>query len=288
VASLVDNDREVADDVTDRRPRGRPAKRRPRYFLGAFSILVCLFSLLPMIVIVGVSFNATSDMAFPPDGWSLRWYEAVLDEPSWWRAGLLSFVVAVGATVVAAILGVGAAYGLTRYDFKVRTLVLGLLMTPLLFPSAMFGLALLMVLARYRIGDSLAALIVVHSVLVLPFFLRIVSPVFLASDLRRLEEASRSLGAGRTTTFARVTLPVVSPGLAAGATFAFIMSFIEFDVTTFMISGTVKTLPMKIYTDISVSFAPDIAAVSSILLLLSIAGVLFVDKIAGLDRTFRM
>jgi putative spermidine/putrescine transport system permease protein len=268
-----------------RRGTGPPRGGR---LLGAVTAAVVVFSLLPMIIIVPISFSPDEGMNFPPEGFSTRWYEEALADEVWLRGLVTSLVIAVSATAIAGVVGVAGAYVVARFRFPGRGALAAVLVMPLMLPSVMYGLSVLLVLSSLRVRDSIPAIVMVHVILVMPYFIRVVGAMFLSADLRQLEEAARSLGATSRRTFFRVTLPSVRPGIIAGCLFAFIMSFIEFDVTNFMISGNIVTLPIAIFRALSYLYSPVVAAVSSILLLLSVVLIFSIDRVAGLGKSVRL
>lgn len=264
------------------------ATRRRDVILGGFAFLIMIFSLLPMIIIVPVSFSAGTGMSFPPEGLSLQWYSAALGDIVWLRALVTSALVSVLATTIAGTLGIVGAYCIARFRFPGRNALASVLVTPLVVPSVMYGLAMLLLMSSLGFRDSLTAIIVVHSIVILPYFIRVIGAMLLTADIRTLEEAARSLGGGPVTAFVRVTLPTVKPGIVAGCLFAFIMSFIEFDITAFMITADIVTVPVVIFRHLNVLYDPVVTAVSSLLLVLSVLVIVGIERVVGLEEHVRL
>src|SRR3990167_5824176 len=200
--------------------------------LRAFCVGVLLFLLLPIIVIVPLSFSSGSFLSYPLPGWSLQWYEELFASAEWARATRNSFIVAPLATVLATALGTLAAMGLARTRFVGKGLISGLLISPMVVPF------------------------VVTTVL-----------ATLQGFNQNLVKASLSLGAGPVHTFFKITLPVIAPGVISGALFAFAASFDEVVVTLFLAGPEQVTLPRQMFTGIRENISPVIAAVATLLTL---------------------
>jgi putative spermidine/putrescine transport system permease protein len=278
----------TAASGTTRSPGGaRP--RRPvrlgRLVLWSVNTIVCLFLLAPILVVIVASFSRDAYLAFPPRGLSLRWYREFLASRDFVNSLLLSLRLAAAATAIATVVGLLAALGLTARRFRGAGTARGLLTSPLTVPGIVAGIAMLIYYSRVGLGGSFVSLLAAHVVLVLPFVVIIVSSGLQAFD-RSIEEAARSLGAGRVTAFVTVTLPLIKGSVLAAAVFAFITSFDEVVVTLFLAGPRMMTLPVRIFQYIEYNSDPLVAAVSTVLVVFTVAVVLIVDRVVGFSRLF--
>jgi putative spermidine/putrescine transport system permease protein len=174
-------------------------------------------------------------------------------------------VLALSSTLVATVLGTFSALSMARYRFRGREAISAFMLSPILFPTIVLGLALLVFYSRVGLSGSFTGLVIAHSVLTTPFVIRLVMASLAEFD-PAVEEASRNLGAGWWRTFLQVTLPLIRPGVLAGAVFAFIISFDELVVTLFLAGPDMTTLPVRIYTYVEFSSDPTISAISTMLI----------------------
>jgi putative spermidine/putrescine transport system permease protein len=237
---------------------------------------------LPLVVLLGSSVTATSYLAFPPRGVTLAWYGKMLDDPTYLSAFATSSLLAAVATLAAVLLAVPAALAIARYRFPGRRLVSETLMSPLILPHVVLGTALLQYGTMIGLTRSFGALLVGHVVIIMPFVLRAVLPQ-LTEEQRSLEEASADLGAGPLATFFLVTLPQIRSGLASGAMFAFISSWINVELSIFNTTAELTTIPVKLFNYVQYSVDPIIAAVSSITILVAAAAIIILDLTLGLE-----
>lgn len=227
---------------------------------------VLLFLLLPILVIVPLSFSNSSFLAYPIPGWSWRWYQELFSSSDWSRAARNSFIVAPLATLIATALGTLAAVGLARIQFFGKGLITSLLIAPMVVPIVVVGVSTYLFFSRIGLSDSYAGLVLVHAALGAPFVVTTVMAT-LQNFNQNLVKASLSLGAGQVQTFFRVTLPVIAPGVISGALFAFATSFDEVVVTLFLAGPEQTTLPRQMFTGIRENISPTIAAVATLLIL---------------------
>lgn len=242
-------------------------------FLYGAAAVVAAFLLLPMLVVVAMSFTNGVQLAFPPDGIGLRWYTRVLGDPAWLGAALNSLEVALGTTVLATLLGIGAGLGLVRSTGRGAAALRALIISPLIMPVIIVGVGTFLAFSTWHIVGSPTGLVLAHTVLALPLVVVAVSASIGTID-PELELAAASLGANRWRTFLRVTLPLIVPGVVAGALFAFITSWDEIVVAIFMTSPTFRTLPVLIWSQVRTQLDPSVAATGTILLLISTIPVL--------------
>ncbi len=241
---------------------------------------VLAFLLLPIVVIVPLSFADSSFLVYPIPGWSLRWYQNLFTSDDWIRAARNSFIVAPLATVIATVLGTLAAVGLARTDFAFKGALMSLLIAPMVVPIVVVGVATYLFFAPFGLVDSYAGLIIVHAALGAPFVLTTVLATLQGFN-DNLVRASLSLGANPVTTFFRVTLPVIAPGVISGALFAFATSFDEVVVTLFLAGPEQVTLPRQMFTGIRENITPTIAAVATLLILFTTSLLLVLEWLRG-------
>ena len=248
--------------------------------LRAFCGAVLAFLLLPIFVIVPLSFSSGSFLSYPLPGWSLQWYRELLGSPEWARAARNSFIVAPLATVIATTLGTLAAVGLARVRFFGKGLVSSLLIAPLVVPIVVVAVACYLAFARIGLAETYLGLVLVHAALGAPFVVTTVLATLQGFN-HNLVKASLSLGAGPLTTFFRVTLPVIAPGVISGALFAFAASFDEVVVTLFLAGPAQVTLPRQMFTGIRENISPVIAAVATLLILFTTAFMMTLEWLRG-------
>ena len=241
---------------------------------------VLAFLLVPIVVIVPLSFADSSFLAYPIPGWSLKWYQNLFTSSEWVRAARNSFIVAPAATVIATVLGTLAAVGLARTDFPFKGTLMSLLIAPMVVPIVVVGVATYLFFAPLGLADSYAGLIMVHAALGAPFVLTTVLATLQGFN-HNLVRASLSLGADPLTTFFRVTLPVIAPGVISGALFAFATSFDEVVVTLFLAGPEQVTLPRQMFTGIRENITPTIAAVATLLILFTTSLLLALEWLRG-------
>lgn len=243
-------------------------RRLGRLALGTFTTGVCLFLVAPSLVVIPMSFSSAELLAFPPPGYSLRWYANFFARPEWTLAGRNSFLVAGLTTVLATGLGTMAALGLVRGRVPLRALVTAVFLTPMIVPAIVTAVAVYGLYATLRLTGTVAGMVLAHTVLALPFVIVNVSAVLQGMDWR-IEQAARSLGASPLRAFWLVTLPLVRPGILAGALFAFITSFDELVVALFISGIEAVTLPVQMWSGIRFEINPTVAAVSTMLIAMS-------------------
>jgi len=257
-----------------------PLERLWYYMLRVICGLVLVFLMLPILVIAPLSFNSDSFLLYPMSGFSLRWYEDFLISPAWRLALMNSCIVAPCATLLAMLLGTPAAVGLTRLEFPGKALLTAILISPMVVPVVIVGVATYLVFAPIGLTGSYVGLILVHAALGVPFVVTTVAATLQGFDFN-LVRAAASLGADPLTTFWRVTLPLVAPGVISGGLFAFATSFDEVVVTLFLAGPEQSTLPRQMFAGIRENISPTIAAVATILTVLS---TLMLITLEGLRR----
>lgn len=256
---------------------------RNGFFSLLYHTLFIAFIAAPLLVVMLMAFTDKGYLSLPTDGLSLRWFSALLDNQEMLDAFLLSLKLGVASASVATLLAIPAALAISRYDFPGRGALTGFLLSPLMIPSVVLGIAFLRFFSLAQIGGSLWALTVTHVVVVLPYALRLT----LASTIgleRDVEHAALSLGASRWAVFLRIVLPRIRTGVIGGWMLAFIQSFDELTMTVFVATPGTTTLPVAMYNQIAQTIDPLITAVSTVLILGTLALMVVLDRLVGLDR----
>lgn len=244
------------------------AQRFSRYGLYCFGGLVLAFLMLPILVIVPLSFNSDSFLLYPMSGFSLKWYQEFFFSAVWRNALINSLIVAPFATMLAVVLGTMAAIGLTYAEFRGKALLTSMLISPMVVPVVIVGVATYISFAPLGLTGSYLGLILAHAVLGVPFVVTTVSATLQGFD-QNLVRAAASLGANPLSAFLRVTLPIIAPGILSGGLFAFGTSFDEVVVTLFLASPSQTTLPRQMFAGIRENISPAIAAAATILIALA-------------------
>lgn len=239
--------------------------------------------LVPLLVVVASSFSASEFLVFPPRGLSLRWYGEVLGSSAYLAAAWSSIKLALMTVVLSLGLGTPAAIALTRFALPGKAFISSLFLSPLILPSLIFAIGLLMVFSIYGDGPSFTGMVIGHTVITIPYVIRTVTASLVDMD-PHLDEAARMMGARWWQRYMLVILPQCTGGMAAGAFFAFNISFDDAIVALFMRAPDVETLPMRIYSTLEFSPDPSVAAVSTIMIAMTIVLVLLLDRIFGLSR----
>jgi len=228
--------------------------------------VIYLFLMLPLLVVFPISLSSAAYMQFPPPGLSWQWYERYFDDPQWIDATVRSLYIGVATAILALALGVPLAFSLVRTKFIGRVLVDRLALAPLIVPTIILSVSLYGLFARLKLIGEWYGLVVAHTVLALPFVVLVMSAGLRDFD-RGLEQAAEGLGASRTRTLLRVTLPLLRPSLVSAGLLAFLSSFDELVVALFL-AGPNMTLPKKMFDNILMEIDPTIAAVSVMQILL--------------------
>lgn len=273
------------------RTAGGPRRGRQQGFgvlaIRLFALIVLAVLLAPLVVLVGASFSAVDYVSFPPKGFSLEWYRRFFTDPAFVNALLLSLEVAIAASLIATILGFPAAYVLVRKNFPGRQFVWTLLLSPLLVPQIILGVALLQVFSVLGMATTFAGLLLAHVVSVMPYVVRTVGASLQLVD-RAIEEAAADLGATRFEVMTLIVAPMIKGGLVAGALFAFIMSWVNVEISIFLGVTGGYTLPVVLFNFIEYSITTVVVVAASVAIYVALALVLIVDRIVGMDSAARM
>lgn len=251
--------------------------------LSAYAWLAVAFLALPLVIIVSTSFTTTAYLSFPPVGFTLQWYVRFLANSSYLQSIGLSAVLALSATATAVVLGVPVALVLTRTRFFGARALAALFLSPLVLPPIVIGAALLQFASLVGFARTFFVLYVGHVVLVIPYIVR-TTLASLSGFNRSLEEAAQDLGASAPATFFLVTLPLIKPGLIAGALFAVIISWINVELSMFNTTASLLPIPVKLFDYIQYNVDPMIAAVSSATIYVAVVVVVALDLLIGIDK----
>ena len=248
-----------------------------------FTLAIAGFMLIPLLVVIASSVSASEFLVFPPRGLSFRWYGEILQSDAYLAAGWTSLKLALITVALSLAIGTAAAIALTRFRLPGGTVMVSLFLSPLILPSLIFAIGLLMVFSRYGDGPSFTGLVIGHVVITIPYVIRTVSASLADMD-PHLDEAARMMGARWWQRYLFVILPQCRAGMAAGAFFAFNISFDDAVIALFMRAPDVETLPMRIYSTLEFSPDPSVAAVSTLMIGLTIVLVAGLNRLFGLSR----
>lgn len=241
-----------------------------RIALWIYGLVVLMFLMAPILAIMPLSFNSEPFFTYPMPGFSLRWYEDFFSSPNWRLAAVNSVIVAIAATIIATTLGTLAALGLARGDCPFRRTITAFLISPIIIPIVVAALGIFYFYSSVGLAASLIGLIIAHAALGAPFVVVTVLATLTGFDMRVMRAAA-TLGAPPTTAFRLVMLPLIAPGIAAGAIFAFVTSFDEVVVALFLAGSEQRTLPRQMWSGLREQISPTITAVSTLLILLAAA-----------------
>lgn len=243
-------------------------------------ILFFVFLLAPLIILVAVSFNPTA-MVFPPQGFTLKWYAAILDKPDFLHSAWASTKLGVLTAVISTGCGVLAAIGLHRYNGALKGPASSLLMSPLFIPAVIVALALFQIIFMMGIVNNIWVLLAAHVVVTTPYPVRNVLAQIEGFD-ERLEEAALSVGATPRQALWRVTLPLLKASIIPSLIIVFVLSWNNYTVSIFLAGREWITLPLQLRAYLQYEYEPFVAAMSTILILVSIVLLVVVDRTVGL------
>ncbi|MBP2234366.1 putative spermidine/putrescine transport system permease protein [Sinorhizobium kostiense] len=248
-----------------------------------------LFLIAPILAIIPLSFNAEPFFTYPMPGLSLRWYNEFFSSEVWKLALRNSIIVAVFATLLSTVLGTLAAIGLSQSDCPARATLTAILISPMIVPVVVAAVGIYYAFAAVGLLNSLTGLVLAHTVLGAPFVVVTVTAALSGFD-QNLMRAAASLGAGPVEAVLRVMLPLIAPGVASGALFAFVTSFDEVVVALFIAGSEERTLPRQMWSGVRETLSPTIAAVAALLIVFStlfLATIQWLQGRAELQKTHR-
>ena len=271
-----------------RGPRARRFPRSPGEWLagGVLYALACLSLVLligPSLIVIGISFTEKRYISFPPEGFTLHWYEEFLDRDQLIDSAFVSLRIAAWVTVLTLGLGVACAFSLVRGRYRWRTALSAFMVSPQMLPGMVIGIAVLFFGSAFGFYQSNPMVVIAMTVFCLPFVVRIVMARLEVMD-PAIEEASANLGASRIQTFVRVTLPQMLPAVLAAAAFAFIEAFDNLTVALFTASPRGRPLSVELYSLVQFDSSPIVAAISSLEILLALLMVFVIGRTIGLEK----
>lgn len=244
---------------------------------------ILFYMTIPAIVVVMTSFNPGEILSFPPDGFSLRWYEKALTYPDFRAAFRTGLIVALISSTLALAVGTAFAFLVVRYAFPGKNLLEGILSSPLIIPHFTTGFGFLLLGARLTLTQTLTIIIITHVVLVLPFVARAVYVSLLNID-PNFERSAANLGASPFMVLSRVTIPLILPGMAGGWLVAAILSLTEFSASLYVTASRTQTLPVAMYNYIREYTDPTVAAISALLIIATMLILLVANHFLGLRK----
>ncbi|AAK65093.1 ABC transporter permease [Sinorhizobium meliloti] len=233
------------------------------------TLLTTAFLLLPILFIAVLSFGSSQWLIFPPPGWTLRWYQELLEDPRWLDSAWTSFRIAIIVTVLSVLLGLVTSFGLNRGRFLFREALKALFLTPMILPVVVLAVALYAFFLQIGLNGTLTGFVISHLVLALPFSILSITNALEGFD-KSIEDAAVLCGASPFEAKIRVTLPAISHGVFSAAIFSFLTSWDEVVVAIFMASPTLQTLPVKVWSTLRQDLTPVVAAASTLLILLTV------------------
>lgn len=253
-----------------------PLERIGFYGFRLFCAAVLLFLIIPVLIIIPLSFNAEPYFSFTegmlsldPDAYSLRWYQDMVNNPQWINALKNSVIIATASTFIATILGTIAALGLSRHNMPLRNLVMAVLISPMIVPVIIAAAGMYFFYTELNLAQTFWGVILAHAVLGTPFVVITVTATLAGFD-HSLVRAAHNLGASPTYTFFKVTMPLIRPGVISGGLFSFGTSFDEVVVVMFITNVEQRTVPRQMWSGIREQISPTILAVATLLVVFSV------------------
>ncbi|MCL6573790.1 MAG: ABC transporter permease [Bacillus sp. (in: Bacteria)] len=250
--------------------------------LALFTFLVFVFLLGPLLIISITSFEGGTILKFPPETYSLRWYENIFKVNMFFVTFKTSILVSLAGNIMALLIGLPAAYALSRFEFKGKNILNSVFVSPILIPGIVLGFTFLRYIVVAYQMPIYAALFIGHTVIMLPFIIRIIASSLSNFDFS-IEEAAESLGASKLQTFFHIVLPNIKSGILAAIMIAFLESFNNVDISVFMTGPGVSTLPIQMLTYVENYFDPTIAAISVLLMVLTAFFMFMIERLMGLS-----
>ncbi|MDE5446109.1 ABC transporter permease subunit [Bradyrhizobium sp. CSA207] len=238
---------------------------------------------LPAVLVIALSFTSGDTMNFPPTGFSLRWYQKAWENELFVTALWTSTYVAVLVAIIALVIGFAGAFAMNRCSFAGKTFLQGLAFSPLIVPAVVLGIGLLQLFVWLGLTQTIYPLIIGHLVLAVPYVVRTILASLSLHD-QLLEQAAMNLRAPPLQVIRRITLPLILPGLLSAAIFAFVTSFGNVTVSMFLTYGGNVTLPVQIFAYVDTSYDPLVAAVSSIMIIVTLIVILTIERLIGAER----
>lgn len=256
--------------------------RKHHVLLGLITALIYVFLIGPLIIIMLASFSDTAALIFPGKGFTFKWYAQVFTIGAFRDATILSIVIALSATLIALLLGVPAAYALNRFRFPGKELIKTIFLSPVLIPVIVLGFMMLRYIVNQYNLSVIPSLLIGHTLLSIPYVMRVVTSSLANFDFST-EEAAGSLGATKIYAFFNIVLPNIKSGIASACIMAVINSFNNVSLSAFLTGPGVSMLPIEIMNYVEYHFDPTIAALATILMLVTLGVMLLIERTLGLE-----
>jgi putative spermidine/putrescine transport system permease protein len=253
-----------------------------RLWLYCLAVIIMCLLVIPTVIVIPMSFSDSQYLEFPPQTWSLRWYHEYLDTPRWMNATLTSFKVASLTMLVATPFGTMAAYGLFVSGSRLGKMVFFMLMTPMIVPVILIAIGTFYVFGKLGLVNSILGLVLAHTVLSVPIVMIIIIAALRTYDLNQ-ERVAQSLGSTRLRAFFEITLPQLKFSILTAALLAFLTSFDEVIISIFLSGGGNSTLTKQMFSALRDYIDPTIAAISTLMILLSTGLMLGLQVIGDKD-----
>lgn len=254
-----------------------------RLFAGLMLFLVLVFLLTPIAIVIPISFSESTVFSFPPTGFSLRWYENIRNADGIIRALWLSTQIAALSTAISLVLGTLCSIAIMRGAIPGARLITTFMISPLMIPGLVLGIAFLHAAREVGLRDGYVPLLLAHVVVTMPFIMRTVLASLALFDFTMVD-AARMLGCSYPAALWRALVPNILPGFVSGALFAFIVSFDNYPVSIFLVDVHTKTLPIQLLNQLEMSPDPTLAAVATVMIVLTVAALFICDRLVGLRR----
>ena len=258
-------------------------ERLARATMWLAALFTVVFLMTPLLVTVAVSFGSSSVFTLPPPDWSLRWFQKLATTRGLWPSLLTSLQVAAFATAVALALGTLCAIALVRGQFPGREAIATFLVSPLMLPGLVIGIAMLQGFKAVGLREAYSSLLLAHVVITLPYVVRTVFAALSLFDFS-LIDAARTLGCSYPAALMRVMVPALGPAFLTSGMFAFLASMDNYPISIFFTDAWTKTLPIQMLQYVEETPDPPIAAISAGLVLLAILALIVGDRLVGLRR----
>lgn len=239
------------------------------WLLYIWCFIVMFFLVVPVIIIIPMSFGGAGIMEFPPSSFSLRWYREIVQDGDWGVGIANSLRIGFGTMALATVLGILAAIGITNKNMKFGGVINIICLLPMMLPAVIAAVAMYLVYGQWRLVGTVGGIIVAHTCLAIPMVVTLMTSALSGVD-SSLYDAARSLGANHFTANLKVVLPLVKPAIFTSLLFSFITSFDESVVSLFITNRNTITLPKMIFNSLKYEISPVISAISTILIVVTI------------------
>lgn len=251
-------------------------------FLTFFTLLVYIFLVAPLLIIAVTAFGESAFLKFPPEAFSIAWFLNVFKVEMFIRTFIISLQVACISTAIALLIGIPAAYFISRYRFKGRKVMESFFLSPVLIPQIVFGFSLFNFLVIKLKLPVFTGLLIGHTIFIIPYIIRVISASLENFDYE-IEEAAVIFGANKFKTFFIIVLPNISSGVVASFILAFINSFNNVPISVFLTGPSVSTLPIQMMSYVEYYFDPTIAALSVLLMIMTTILMFIIERSLGLS-----